>query len=134
MKATIDRTEPPKRYDPANKSRRLVAYYHVLRREGPQLHTVVRARIFHPLSRMGITVYADVHLLGRGWYGYGRGRAGGGGYHKSSAALAEALTDAGVTLSENISGRGETVMREALVAAARALGYRGALHLMGGGA
>lgn len=44
----------------------------------------------------------------------GCGKAGGGGYHKPSAAMGEALADAGFTLSEPIDGRGDSAMDSAL--------------------
>lgn len=52
----------------------------------------------------------------------GGGYAGGYGYHKASAAMEAALNDAGVTLSESISGRGESAMNDALQAIGVALG------------
>lgn len=52
----------------------------------------------------------------------GYGKAGGGGHHKRSAALGEALSRAGVTLSEPIDGRGDSAMNEALLALARHTG------------
>lgn len=52
----------------------------------------------------------------------GYGKAGGGGYHKRSAALGEALARAGVTLSEPINGRGDSAMDDALLALARHMG------------
>lgn len=54
----------------------------------------------------------------------GSGKAGGYGYHRPSAALGEAIGNAGFALSESISGRGETAMREALMAMAKALGVK----------
>ena len=53
----------------------------------------------------------------------GTGHAGGGGYHKPSAALSAALDSAGVTLDSDIDGRGDSAIREAAEACARALGY-----------
>ena len=53
----------------------------------------------------------------------GTGYAGGGGYHKPSAALSAALDSAGVTLDSDIDGRGDSAIREAAEACARALGY-----------
>ena len=53
----------------------------------------------------------------------GSGHASGGGYHKASAALSAALSSAGVTLDSDIDGRGDSAMREAAEACARALGY-----------
>lgn len=52
----------------------------------------------------------------------GYGKAGGGGYHKRSAALGEALSRAGVILSEPIDGCGDSAMDEALLALARHMG------------
>lgn len=51
----------------------------------------------------------------------GTGRAGGYGYHRPSEALAQAIRNAGFTLSRDIAGVGEEAMREALLAMARAL-------------
>lgn len=53
----------------------------------------------------------------------GGGYAGGYGYHKASAALQDALQDAGIQLSESISGVGDSAIRQALLAVATALGY-----------
>jgi len=52
----------------------------------------------------------------------GYGKAGGGGYHKRSAAMGNALTRAGVTLSKPIYGCGDSAMDEALLALARHMG------------
>ena len=52
------------------------------------------------------------------------GRATGCGYHRASAALAEAISNAGFTLSESISGVGDSAMRNALLAIAKAAGCR----------
>lgn len=42
------------------------------------------------------------------------------GHHRGSAALADAIRNAGIELTENISSRGNEAMREALLAIARA--------------
>lgn len=72
------------------------------------------------------TSYACVWVYGgsKGVYVRGGGKASGYGYHKASAALQRALDDAGVVLSEDIGGRGETSMTDAMGAIAKALGYR----------
>lgn len=44
------------------------------------------------------------------------GIAGGYGYHKGSAAAADAIANAGISLSENISGVGTDAIRKALKA------------------
>lgn len=48
----------------------------------------------------------------------GHGVAGGGGYCRRSAAAAYALEAAGVELSEDVAGRGEFALRDALLATA----------------
>jgi hypothetical protein len=58
----------------------------------------------------------------------GYGKAGGYGYHKESAALGEALRDAGFTFLEDgknfrIDGTGDSWYEETLVAAIRAVGW-----------
>ena len=58
---------------------------------------------------------------GAGMRGSGSGSAGGYGYHKGSAAVEQALRRAGVTLDEEIGGRGWEITREAILATARAL-------------
>lgn len=55
----------------------------------------------------------------------GTGYAGGCGYHRSSAAVQEAITNAGIHLSEPIDGRGEHAIESALVAIAAAAGMVG---------
>jgi len=52
----------------------------------------------------------------------GCGKAGGYGYHKPSAALEEAMQHAGIQLAEDIGGRGDDAMQDALRALAAHLG------------
>jgi hypothetical protein len=53
----------------------------------------------------------------------GTGKASGYGYHKSSAAIGEAIERAGIKLALPIGGRGESAVRKALDAITRELGY-----------
>ena len=81
---------------------------------------VVKARFYMSRSRTASVVYCVVwvHPLNAS----GLGSAGGGGYHKESAALAEALESAGIKLSQDISGIGEEAMKDALKAIAEHCG------------
>lgn len=54
-------------------------------------------------------------------YASGSGSAGGYGYHRSSAAVADALTSAGIELEHSISGVGSSAIEEALTAIAEHL-------------
>jgi hypothetical protein len=80
---------------------------------------LVTARLYIPHS----VAYACIWISGRGngTYGRGTGKAGGYGYHKPSAALSEAIDDAGISLDRSISGVGDTAMRDACEAIARAV-------------
>jgi hypothetical protein len=51
----------------------------------------------------------------------GSGSAGGYGYHRASAAAQEAIYNAGIELSEDINGRGDSAIHEAVKAIARAM-------------
>lgn len=80
---------------------------------------ILTARIYYP----GSVAYCSLWVSSRanGTYGRGQGKAGGYGYHKQSAALADAIADAGIVMSQHIGGVGETAMNEAVTAIAKAL-------------
>jgi len=91
---------------------------------------IVTARIYMP----GQTAYCALWAAGRnGAYGRGAGKAGGYGYHKASAALGDAIADAGITLTGDVYGReksnkparingvGDSAMEAACMAIGRAL-------------
>ena len=63
-------------------------------------------------------------IIKDGIHTQGSGKAGGYGYHRPSAALGEAIRNAGFMLDEDINGRGESVMKEALLAIAAAIGVK----------
>ena len=52
----------------------------------------------------------------------GKGRANGYGYHKLSAAIADAIESAGIKLNSDISGVGDNAVCDALAAIGRACG------------
>ena len=86
-------------------------------------HKPVTASVWS--STTGATSYASIwayaRVTGPGYSG--AGRATGGGYHRASAALDEAITSAGITLSDPIDGEGTRAMEDACRAIAAALGY-----------
>lgn len=65
--------------------------------------------------------YACAWLHYPGFYSSGSGMAGGYGYHRTSAAAGRALRAAGVSLSEDIDGRGDGAIRDAVEAIAQAM-------------
>lgn len=70
-------------------------------------------------------VYCSVWVRNAGFCTSGHGSAGGGGYHKISAAFADALESAGITLDAYVAGGGDSAVDEAMKAIGRTLGYRG---------
>lgn len=78
-----------------------------------------RAILIARFYRPGTQVTCLLWMHGK-TYGRGIGRAGGYGYHMPSAALADAIDDAGINLSAPISGYGDSRMIQAAEAIARA--------------
>lgn len=74
-------------------------------------------RFYQPDEVVYCVVWIDSDKPARGY-----GKAGGGGYHKRSAAMSEALARAGVVLSEPINGCGDSAMDAALEALAHHMG------------
>lgn len=75
-------------------------------------------RVYWPAQ----TAYACVWLNAKDWYAVGKGKAGGCGYCKESAAIDSALRDAGVTLEQSIHGAGTQAVIGAITAFAEFLG------------
>ena len=93
----------------------------------------VVARIYWAGQTCYACLWADIRAVDSPGYSSdtrnGSGFASGGGYHKASAALQEAIQNAGFVLSEAIDGRGNGMMEDALLAVADACGYpEGRLH------
>ena len=97
----------------------LLHQYSVIAETENGIRELVIARLYASLRRGANRVTCILWTDGRhnanasGW-------ASGYGYHKGSAALADAISNAGIKLSENIAGCGERAMCEALLAIARA--------------
>lgn len=88
-----------------------------------QLNKVVDARFYMSKTADGAgPVYCAAWFHGPNLYASGKGRASGYGYHKTSAAFAEAIESAGFKLDKDISGVGSDAMKAAALACAAALG------------
>ena len=91
------------------------------------LANAITLRVYH--SQRGSSFYASVWLAftdkrtGARVYASGCGSAGGYGYCKLSAACADALSSAGVKLSQNIAGAGERAVEDALRAICKHFGH-----------
>ena len=92
-----------------------------------EIQEVVTIRCYMGRSSSASVVYACIWVrVNGGRYTSGRGQAGGYGYHKISAAIGDAITSAGIKLDQDIDGRGDSSVREAMEAIGVALGYRNA--------
>lgn len=122
-----------------------VSTYKVIGKKNGALCSIVEARFYMGRSSSASTVYCSLWVSGE-TYCSGSGKAGGYGYHKESAALADAIRSAGIQLTganyarhegrvnykkpAYISGCGEASMNMALQAIARAAGARGQLLIV----
>jgi hypothetical protein len=67
-------------------------------------------------------VYSCIWINGNNIFSSGSGSASGYGYDLKSAAVDQAIRNAGFTLSENIAGRGSILIRAAILAIGEAIG------------
>ena len=104
-----------------------ISAYNVVAYVKGQFENPVTVRCWMGRSNNASTVYATIWTHNRqnnGRYFAGHGNAGGYGYHKESAAIASAISSAGISLDTDIGGVGDSAIDAALTAIARALGYR----------
>lgn len=125
MKATIHKQVSNARNYSGEKE--LCRGMYVIGTRNGKLDEVVTARFWMGRSASASVVHCSVWVRCDPHWTSGKGKAGGGGYHKMSAALQEALSDAGITLDEPIDGCGDSAMEKALEAVARAAGIEGEL-------
>jgi hypothetical protein len=84
--------------------------------------TLVDARFYMARSGDGASpVHCTVWVSCDGFHTSGYGVASGYGYDKSSAALADALQNAGIMLAKDISGLGSSAMSDAIFSIGNAL-------------
>ena len=81
---------------------------------------IVTARIYHTNAMAYACLWTHSEPKNKlATYCNGGGKAAGYGYHKASAALGDAINNAGFKLSERIDGCGDAAMESALVAIAK---------------
>ena len=122
MNATLPetRTENARNY---SGDKELTDRWQVVTYRDGKFRVVVDCRCWMGRSSSSSVVYSSIWVHGPDvWYS-GRGKAGGGGYHKASAAVDSAIESAGITLDQSIHGVGDGAIMEALEAIAEALGY-----------
>lgn len=119
MQATISKKSHEGKIRNNRKDNAFTHQYQVITNE---LEAPITVRIYSTQARNYACVWINdskkqIHLSGGAF-------AGGYGYHRPSAALEVALEDAGIHLSSQIAGVGEQAMKDALLAVAKALGYK----------
>lgn len=87
--------------------------------ERATLSPKVTARIYAPLRPGSSTVTAIIWVFLPDRNVCGSGKTSGYGYHRPSAALGEAIDNAGIALSQDINGSGDAAMKAAVMAIAR---------------
>lgn len=133
MELTAKLSSPAENAKNLSYEKETVRYAAVVVSHKGDLITPISARWWMGRSASASVVYCSVWASGKGVYASGHGRAGGGGYHKESAALDSALSSAGFTLSRHFGGRGDRAIDDALIACVRAMGYRGKSKVVGHG-
>lgn len=98
------------------------AYVAVAMIDGKMVEPVT-VRCWMGRSANSSTVYASVWVHHSGYYTSGRGKAGGYGYCKESAAAYEAFRSAGIDFDMCWSAAGESKIVEAIESVCRELGY-----------
>jgi len=113
------------------------AFSLVVRMPSGELREVITARCYMGRSASASVVHAVLWVRCKdGEWTSGSGSAGGYGYHKESAALADAVTSAGIKLQDldridrpdryfDVGGTGTSYYPQVFEAIARAAGYRG---------
>lgn len=101
----------------------LVNSWNVIVNSEDGLKNIITARCYMGRSASASTVYASIWVHSDNYHTSGTGKAGGYGYHKQSAAIAEAIRSAGIELDKDIAGAGESAIDDALKAIAAALGF-----------
>ena len=102
----------------ASRSQALIHQYSVIAETKMGFTEVVIARLYAPLRRGAIKTTCILYTYGKHGV-FASGYAQGIG-HQKSAALADAIRNAGINLSESVAYRDGEPVREALLAIARA--------------
>ena len=123
MKANLTKTECLNALNMGNKKETVKTMVRVAHKAG-EFSEPITARWYMCRSGDGASpVYCSMWVHCSPYHVSGRGKAGGYGYHKGSAAFQDACDSAGIELSQPVDGRGNDLVREALLAIGEALGF-----------
>lgn len=122
MKATIKEPKSAINAQAHRKENYFIEEFSAIVHDGKEFKTPVTLRTYG--KKFGAANYACLWVNGKNVNCSGSGKAGGYGYHRTSAATQEAIEKAGIELSEPIDGRGDRAMEDAVRAIAVALGFK----------
>lgn len=93
---------------------------------GNQAAPVIECRIYGTGTANTACLWITSSAIGkrRELYVNGSGKATGYGYHRPSAAVQDAVTNAGITIAQPIDGVGDSAIETLLLAIGRALGIK----------
>lgn len=119
----LNHTEKSKGFNSKHRKESLFfRQYTVIAMVDNELKEVITARLYGKN-----TIYACIWIKGISIEHFsGSGSASGGGYHLESAAMSDAIINAGFELSESIDGVGSAAIERALLAIAEYNGFSGA--------
>ncbi len=123
MKATIKRLNEDGKIRQNRKEKHFYQQYSVAVKDGKEIHVPVMLRLYGTGAMSYACLWVQRAGKDQAW-GSGGGRAGGYGYHRPSQAAGDAIINAGIELSEDIGGRGDSAIEHALKAIAEAYGYK----------
>lgn len=137
MKATFEDKTPKFNLNHRAEKHFCSQYTAVVIFDGKTAYDAVTLRIYATDAKCYCCIWTadNCKMSGRGgdmYYRSGSGSVGGYGYHRASAAAQEAICNAGITLSEDIAGRGDEAIAEAVRAIAAAIwkdGYYNYIHI-----
>lgn len=109
------------------RKKELIGTWNVIVNSDDGLKNIITVRCYMGRSTNASTMYASIWIYDEKHHTSGTGKAGGYGYHKASAAIADAIESAGIELDEDISGRGDSAIEESLEAIAATLGFESCL-------
>lgn len=124
MKVTINAEKNKSNAINHNGKKELLTRLVAIAKKGKEWHEVVDFRAYMSYKADGMApMYGALWVRGNGLYLSGKGSASGCGYHKASAVLSDCLSNAGITLDQDIDGRGNPAMHDAIKAVCKKLGF-----------
>lgn len=118
---------PQTNFNASNRKEKLFyESYEIVTYNGKEFHNPISLRLYGSNAKNYACIWINAGKTAKrdSVHVSGTGNAGGYGYHRASAAVAEALQSAGFKFDSEISGVGESAINDALKAIAKHLGFK----------